>query len=50
MKIAANEGHGRKDGLMDDVELTVPVCRYGFPKNPCQNWLRIRNRKLVTNS
>ena len=23
---------------------------YGFPKNPCQNWLRIRNRKLVTNS
>ena len=23
---------------------------YGFPENPCQNWLRIRNRKLVTNS
>ena len=35
MKIAGEEGHGRMDGKTHGVDLIVPVCRYGFPKNPC---------------
>ena len=34
-KIAGNEGHGRQDGKIEDFELIVPLCRYDFPKNPC---------------
>ena len=34
MKIAGDEGYGRLDGKIHDFELIVPICRYGFPKNP----------------
>ena len=34
INIAANEGHGRLDGEIEGEFLTVPVCRFNFPKNP----------------
>ena len=34
MKIAGDEGYGRLDGKTEGFELIVPICRYGFPKNP----------------
>ena len=34
MKIDCDEGHGRLDGKTHNVEMIVPICRYGFPKNP----------------
>ena len=34
IKIASNEGHGRLDGKIEGEFLTVPVCRFNFPKNP----------------
>ena len=34
INIAANEGHGRLDGKIEGEFLTVPVCRFNFPKNP----------------
>ena len=34
IKIMPNEGHGIRDGEIVDELLTVPVCRFNFPKNP----------------
>ena len=34
LRIPGNQGHGRMDGKIDDEGMTVPACRYNFPKNP----------------
>ena len=33
-RIFSKEGHGRLDGIKEEDELFVQVCRYNFPKNP----------------
>ena len=33
--ISPREGHGRLDGVKNSTELLVPVCRFKFPKNVC---------------
>ena len=33
-RILSKEGHGRLDGIKEEEELFVHLCRYNFPKNP----------------
>ena len=35
LRIYPKEGHGRFDGVRHSTELQVPVCRFKFPKNVC---------------
>ena len=35
LRIYPREGHGRFDGVRHSTELQVPVCRFKFPKNVC---------------
>ena len=35
LKIHSREGHGRFDGVRHSTEIQVPVCRFKFPKNVC---------------
>ena len=35
LKIQPREGHGRFDGVRHSTEIQVPVCRFKFPKNVC---------------
>ena len=34
-RISPSEGHGRLDGSKQTTELLVPICRFKFPKNVC---------------
>ena len=35
LRIHPKEGHGISDGVRHSTELQVPVCRFNFPKNVC---------------
>ena len=37
IKILSGEGHGRRDGEVEDEILLVPVCQFYHPKNPIDN-------------
>ena len=42
LKIGSKEGHGKLDEALEDLELIVPVCRYNFPKNPCDETIYLQ--------